>query len=88
MQRHDRALLLERDPEKTAATPIKSLREADWRHQTAALVAGYSSLTDMAVDELIVLVRELQDRVAALEGRLERVGWATQPLAEIEPDQR
>lgn len=85
MHRPDRSLLLERDPEKTAAPPIRSLREVDWRHQSAALVAGYNSVTDMAVDELIVLVRDLQDRVDTLERFAPHANTFEPPPGIIEP---
>jgi hypothetical protein len=49
-RRIDRALLLERDPAKTLAGPIESIKDADWRHQSAAMVQGYNSLVEMAVD--------------------------------------
>ena len=65
--RPERALLLEHDPAKLDTPALRSLRDADWRHQRAAMVQGYSSLAEMAIDELIVLVRELQDRLTALE---------------------
>ena len=75
-----RSLLLEHDPAKLEGPVLRSLRDADWRHQQAAMVQGYNSLAEMAIDELIVIVRELTERVDRLEGKLRRVGWATEPL--------
>lgn len=66
----DRKLLLERDPAKAlAGPPIESIRDADLRHQSAAMAAGYNSLAEMAIDELIGLVRALEERVADLENQ-------------------
>jgi len=65
--RADRSLLLEHDQEKLGTPALRSLRDADWRHQQAAMTQGYNSLAEMAIDELIVLVRELTERVDRLE---------------------
>jgi len=78
--RTDRSLLLEHDPAKLDRPALRTLRDATWVHQQAAMTQGYNSLAEMAIDELIVLVRELTERVDRLEGRLHRVGWATEPL--------
>jgi len=72
--RPDRSLLLEHDPAKLGTPALQSLRDADWRHQQAAMVQGYSSLAEMAVDELIVLVRELQQRLDRLEADMASYG--------------
>jgi len=72
--RPDRALLLEHDPAKLDTPTLNSLRDADWRHQQAAMVQGYNSLAEMAVDELIVLVRELQERLDRLEADMAGYG--------------
>ena len=77
----ERTLLLEHDPAKLGTPALRSLRDADWRHQRAAMVQGYSSLAEMAVDELIVLVRELQQRLDRLEGDVAGFG----DLGEIVP---
>lgn len=85
--RVNRALLLEKDPEELKDRPaLTSIRDADWRHQRIAMIGGYSSVMEMAIDELITLVRELQERVDKLEGNLHRIGWATGPLdPELDP---
>lgn len=68
--RVDRSLLLERDPEKLGPNqPLESIRDAQWQHQKAAMMAGYNSVFEMAVDELLVMVREMQARLDALEGQ-------------------
>ena len=72
--RPERALLLEHDPAKLDTPPLNSLRDADWRHQQAAMVQGYSSLAEMAVDELVVLVRSLQERMDRLEADMASYG--------------
>ena len=75
--RVDRSLLLERDPENLKdGMALSSIREADWRHQAAAATAGYNSVAEMAIDELIGLVRELNDRIDALEGAMIQHGWS------------
>ena len=67
----DRSLLLEQDPQQLSENlQITSVKDADWRHQKAAMVAGYSSIAELAIDELLRMVRELEDRVAVLEGGL------------------
>jgi hypothetical protein len=67
----ERTLLLEHDPVKLGGyPPIRSLRDADVRHQQAAMTQGYSSLAEMAIDELIVMVREMQERLDTLERQL------------------
>lgn len=72
--RADRSLLLEHDPAKLGTPALTSLRDADWRHQQAAAVAGYNSLTEMAVDELIVMVGELKERMDRLEAGISDLG--------------
>ena len=72
--RVDRSLLLEHDPAKLDRPALRSLRDADWRHQQAAMVQGYNSLAEMAIDELIVLVREMQERLDRLEGDISGLG--------------
>jgi hypothetical protein len=72
--RVDRSLLLETDPAKLGTPALRSLRDADWRHQQAAMTQGYNSLAEMAIDELIVLVREMQERLDRLEGDLSGLG--------------
>ena len=65
----DRSLLLEQDPQALSENlQITSIKDADWRHQKAAAVAGYSTVAEMAVDELLRMVRELEERVSVLEG--------------------
>ena len=68
--RPERSLLLEHDPAKLGTPALRSLRDADWRHQQAAMVQGYSSLAEMAIDELIVLMREMRERLDTLERQL------------------
>jgi hypothetical protein len=72
--RVDRSLLLETDPAKLGTPALTSLRDADWRHQQEAMKQGYNSLTEMAVDELLVLVREMNERLDRLEGDLSGLG--------------
>jgi hypothetical protein len=72
--RVDRSLLLEHDPAKLDRPALRSLRDADWRHQQAAMTQGYNSLAEMAIDELIVLVREMQERLDRLEGDISGLG--------------
>jgi hypothetical protein len=68
--RTDRELLLEQDPQLLSENlELTSIKDADWRHQKAAAVAGYNSVAELAVDELLGMVRELEKRVAALENR-------------------
>ena len=72
--RPERSLLLEHDPAKLDRPPLRSLRDADWRHQQAAMVQGYNSLAEMAIDEMIVLIRELQERLDRLEADMAGYG--------------
>lgn len=72
--RYDRSLLLEHDPAKLGTPALNSLRDADVRHQQAAMAQGYNSLAEMAVDELVVLVRELQERMDRLEADMAGYG--------------
>lgn len=62
-----RSLLLERDPEKLAAEPLESIRDAGFTHQAAAMAAGYNSVAEMAIDDLVRMVRDLLERVERLE---------------------
>lgn len=80
--RVDRSLLLERDPAKLAGPALVSIRDADFRHQKAAMLAGYSSVAEMAIDEMIAMMRDLQERVDRLERELANVRGE---LHEIEP---
>ena len=81
--RVDRALLLEQD--MTKGRPLlDSIRDADFRHQSAAMVLGYKSVAEMAVDELVGIVRELQGRLDVLEGQMRGMharvsGWQELP---------
>lgn len=66
----DRSLLLEQDPQALSENlQITSVKDADWRHQKAAMVAGYNSVAELAIDEALAMIRDLQARVSALEGR-------------------
>lgn len=69
-----RSLLLEGEGEMQ---PLLQLRDADHRHQGYAMARGYNSLTELCIDEMLVLLRDLregqsdlQDRVADLEAQL------------------
>lgn len=66
----DRSLLLEQDPQALSENlRLTSVKDADWRHQKAAMVAGYNSVTELAVDEALAMIRDLTARVEALEAR-------------------
>jgi hypothetical protein len=41
-------------------TPLTSMRDVNWEHQAAAVKAGYKSVADLAIDELLDLVGKLQ----------------------------
>lgn len=73
--RVDRALMLERDPDilKGATSQLTSLRDAGYLHQKAAIVAGYNSLVEYAVDELLTRVGEQNARIEALEQQLQEL---------------
>lgn len=80
--RVDRSLLLERDPQKVRATmePLRSIRDVDWRHQAHAIAAGYSSVAEMAIDELIARVGDLADRIDQVQAQIDRLTVAGVPV--------
>jgi vacuolar-type H+-ATPase subunit I/STV1 len=68
----DRTLMVEQDPEKVEAStePLVSIKQADWRHQAKAMAAGYNSLVEYAVDELVAEVRDLKVRMETLDEQI------------------
>lgn len=77
--------MLERDEETVAGAtePLTSIRDADWRHQRVAMMRGYNSLTDYAVDEMLAQLGDLTGRIERLEellaGELTSVPWPARP---------
>jgi hypothetical protein len=66
--REARTLLVERDPGVVGrGAALRSIRDATWVHQRHALAQGYSSLLEMAVDELAAEIAELKARLEVLE---------------------
>jgi hypothetical protein len=51
-------------------TPLTSMRDVNWEHQAAAVKAGYKSVADLAIDELLDLVGKLQAVADKLEARV------------------
>jgi len=63
-----REKLLEPDPDKLGrGTALSSIRDATWVHQRHAIVHGYNSILELAIDELAAEVAELKQRLDALE---------------------
>jgi hypothetical protein len=66
--REARTLLTEHDPERVGrGVALASIRDATWVHQRHALAQGYNSVLELAIDELAEQVRELKQRLDALE---------------------
>lgn len=61
-----RARLLDQ-PRPLQDIQITSLRQVTYEHQRAAMAAGYSSMAELAIDQLLAEVVALRDRVATLE---------------------
>ena len=69
--REARTLLNERDPDKVGrGTSLASIKDATWVHQRYAMAHGYSSILELAVDELAAKIAELEQRIDQLEARL------------------
>lgn len=66
----DRSLLLEHDEETITPRPIMSVKDADWRVQRVVMQAGYNSVVEFAVDELLRMYRDCVARVEVLEVEL------------------
>lgn len=64
--REARRVLFDADTESPGA-PLTSIRDATYVHQRYALSHGYNSLLELAIDELAGEIRELKERVDALE---------------------
>jgi malonyl CoA-acyl carrier protein transacylase len=64
-----RSLMLEQDTEKIRESmePLTTLKDVDWRHQQAAMVAGYNSVLEMAVDEILTRLGEMSERMDRIE---------------------
>jgi hypothetical protein len=86
-QRYDRTLLLDPDPDarNTTRTPLTSIKDATWEHQAVAAQLGYQSVVAMAVDEILALVRRLEERVEKLELKGAAVQTVVVPAAEVWP---
>ena len=65
--RIDRTLLTEPTEKLGPGDPLVSIKDANGLHQRTAMLRGYSSVAEMAIDELISRYRELEERVTALE---------------------
>lgn len=61
---YDRRRLFEKN---LTVGPITTMRDVNWEHQAVAMRAGYKSVGDMAIDELLDKIGELEGRVQALE---------------------
>lgn len=73
--REARTLLLERKPENLGrGLPLGSIRDATWVHQRHAIVNGYNSLLELAIDELAAEINECKRRMDALEAQLDAGG--------------
>jgi uncharacterized small protein (DUF1192 family) len=69
--REARSLLVERDPEQIGrGLALTSIKDATWVHQRHALLQGYNSILELAIDELAEQIAALKARVDALEARL------------------
>jgi hypothetical protein len=69
--REARSLMLERDPDKVGrGLALTSIKDATWVHQRHALLAGYNSILELAIDELAEQIAELKERCDALEARI------------------
>jgi hypothetical protein len=69
--REARTLLVERDPEQIGrGLALTSIRDATWVHQRHALLQGYNSILELAIDELAEQIATLKARVEALEEQI------------------
>ena len=69
--REARSLLVEHDPEQVGrGAALTSIKDATWVHQRHALLQGYNSILELAIDELAEEIARLKERVDALEERM------------------
>ena len=69
--REARALMLEHDSDRVGrGLALESIRDATWVHQRHAMVQGYNSILELAIDELAEQIASLKERVDALEERI------------------
>jgi uncharacterized coiled-coil protein SlyX len=80
--RIDRTLLIETDQDNVDATrvPLTSIRQAGWQHQALAASQGYNSMAEFAIDELLTLVGEQQQRIERLERQMAGLADSIQTL--------
>jgi hypothetical protein len=66
-----RTLLVERDPDKLGrGLALTSIKDATWVHQRHALLQGYNSILELAIDELAEQIAAMKTRIDALEARM------------------
>ena len=73
--REARSLLVEHDPDAVGrGVALTSIKDATWVHQRHALLQGYNSILELAIDELAEQIATLKERVEALEERMDAGG--------------
>ena len=69
--REARVLMLEQDPDRVGrGVALTSIKDATWVHQRHALLQGYNSILELAIDELAEQIATLKERVDAFEERI------------------
>lgn len=50
---------------------IFSIRDAGFEHQAHAMSKGYNSVAELLIDEMVTAIRDLQERMTAVEQQVQ-----------------